>query len=86
MIFQITIIAAIALCIFVAGGMVWQALDRQEYPDSELPRWFVWIFREVLFGWLSSRIDEAEEADRRHTIVQIRRGLIKKDENRPKNR
>ena len=35
----------IVAAIFIAGGITWQALDEEEFPDSELPRWFVRFFR-----------------------------------------
>lgn len=39
-----TLVAVIFL--FWVGGMVWQALDTEEFPDSELPGWFVRLFRQ----------------------------------------
>ena len=33
------------LGLFIAMGYTWQALDEEEFPDSELPGWFVRIFR-----------------------------------------
>ena len=33
------------LVIFLAMGYSWQALDEEEFPDRDLPHWFVWLFR-----------------------------------------
>jgi len=33
------------IIVFGVGGIVWQALDTEEFPDSDLPRWFVRLFR-----------------------------------------
>lgn len=35
----------LSLLLFFAMGYTWQALDEEEFPDSELPRWFVSAFR-----------------------------------------
>lgn len=45
MIFQIILLFSIILGAFIVGGIVWQALDTEEFPDSELPRWFLILFR-----------------------------------------
>ena len=45
MISGILLLLAVVLGLFIAGGMVWQALDTEEFPDSELPKWFVTLFR-----------------------------------------
>lgn len=41
----IVTVAILFLFLFIIGGMTWQALDEEEFPDSELPRWFVRLFR-----------------------------------------
>jgi len=33
------------LFLFFVNGFIWQALDEEEFPDSELPEWFVRMFR-----------------------------------------
>jgi|SRR5579859_1835937 len=33
------------LFLFIVNGFTWQALDEEEFPDSELPGWFVRTFR-----------------------------------------
>jgi hypothetical protein len=37
---------AFVLFLFLANGFVWQAWDEDEFPDSELPEWFVRLFRD----------------------------------------
>lgn len=32
--------------VFMATGYLWQALDEEEFPDDELPNWFVKHVRE----------------------------------------
>lgn len=34
-----------SLLLFLAMGYTWQALDEEEFPDAELPEWFVSVFR-----------------------------------------
>jgi hypothetical protein len=36
---------AFPLTLFLAMGYIWQALDEEEFPDHELPQWFVRLFR-----------------------------------------
>lgn len=45
MISELIFLAVVILGIFIVGGMVWQALDTEEFPDSELPQWFLTLFR-----------------------------------------
>lgn len=41
--------------LFLAMGYTWQALDEEEFPDAELPRWFVSTFRRRENGFLPRR-------------------------------
>jgi hypothetical protein len=41
----IAVAVLLPLTLFFAMGYTWQALDEEEFPDSELPRWFVSAFR-----------------------------------------
>jgi hypothetical protein len=34
-----------SLLLFLAMGYTWQALDEEEFPDADLPQWFVSVFR-----------------------------------------
>jgi hypothetical protein len=44
MLLAMKIIASLVL-LAVAWGYQWQANDREEFPDDELPAWFVKWFR-----------------------------------------
>jgi hypothetical protein len=54
---KVSIAAAIlfSLLLFLAMGYTWQALDEEEFPDSELPHWFVSTFRGRSGGFLPRR-------------------------------
>jgi hypothetical protein len=43
--FDCTAFFAFSLALFLAMGYIWQALDEEEFPDRDLPPWFVWLFR-----------------------------------------
>lgn len=39
------IVIVLIVTLFFCGGFTWQALDVETFPDDELPRWFVRLFR-----------------------------------------
>jgi hypothetical protein len=60
---------SIAFVVFLAGGYIWQALD-EEFPDADLPHWFIRLVRQPLKRRLIDRrrrngdvLDEAGRED-----------------------
>lgn len=45
-----------SLFLFFAMGYTWQALDEEEFPDSDLPGWFVSAFRRRKQGFDPRRL------------------------------
>jgi len=45
-----------SLLLFLAMGYTWQALDEEEFPDVELPHWFVSTFRRRKRGFDPSQL------------------------------
>lgn len=62
--------AIVAVTLFMLGGMIWQALDVEEFPDDQLPRWFMPLRRAALAICANSEMRKAQSSQSSASLEQ----------------